>query len=196
MSERFVCVLTWRYISIVYTLSLCCPVWQTASLYVVIAVCQWLNKDNFTFTFMTDVDKSEVKFTTAASSFMPSYPRTEWSEDKSFSYSDWSPVTSAPVGCEVLQWACLSVSLSIHTSQNTMSILHKFSVHVSRGRGSLFLLMIMQYVMHFQFVDGMLWWAHRYNTKYSLDTWLANQTVGKGVVTIVCRIEILKMAEC
>jgi len=33
MSERFVCVLTWRYISIVYTLSLCCPAWQIASLY-------------------------------------------------------------------------------------------------------------------------------------------------------------------
>jgi len=45
MSERFVCVLTWRYISIVYTLSLRCPEWQTASLYVVIAVCHWLNKD-------------------------------------------------------------------------------------------------------------------------------------------------------
>jgi len=44
-SERFVCVLTWRYISTVYTLSLCCPAWQTALLYVVSAVCQWLNKD-------------------------------------------------------------------------------------------------------------------------------------------------------
>jgi len=46
---------------------------------------------------MTDVDKSEVKFIAAASSSTPSYPRTEWSEDKSFGYSDWSLVTSAPV---------------------------------------------------------------------------------------------------
>jgi len=37
---------------------------------------------------------------------------------------------------------------------------------------------------------------HRYNIKYSLDTWLANQTAAKGMVTIVCRIEIRKMAEC
>jgi len=38
--------------------------------------------------------------------------------------------------------------------------------------------------------------VHRYNIKYSLDTWLANQTTAKGVVMIVCRIEIRKMAEC
>jgi len=45
MSERSVCVLTWHYISAVYTLSWCCPAWQTASLYVVIAACQWTIKD-------------------------------------------------------------------------------------------------------------------------------------------------------
>jgi len=33
---------------------------------------------------------------------------------------------------------------------------------------------------------------HRHNIKYSLDTWLANQTTAKAVVTIVCRIEIEK----
>ena len=38
--------------------------------------------------------------------------------------------------------------------------------------------------------------VHRYNIKYSLDTSLANQTAAKGVVMIVCRIEIRKMAEC
>jgi len=37
---------------------------------------------------------------------------------------------------------------------------------------------------------------HRYNIKYSLDTLLASQTAANGVVTIVCRIEIRKMAEC
>ena len=37
---------------------------------------------------------------------------------------------------------------------------------------------------------------HRYHIKYSLDTWFANQTTAKGVVTIVCRAEIRKMAEC
>jgi len=36
-------VLTWHYISIVYTVSLCCPAWQTASWYDVIAVCEWPN---------------------------------------------------------------------------------------------------------------------------------------------------------
>ena len=35
-------------------------------------------------------------------------------------------------------------------------------------------------------------YSHRYNIKYSLDTWLANQTTAKGVVTIVCRVEIRK----
>jgi len=39
-------------------------------------------------------------------------------------------------------------------------------------------------------------YRHRYSIKYSLDTWLANQTIAKGVVTIVCQIEIRKMAEC
>jgi len=38
--------------------------------------------------------------------------------------------------------------------------------------------------------------SHRYNIKYSLDTRLANQTAAKGVVMIVCRTEIGKMAEC
>ena len=37
---------------------------------------------------------------------------------------------------------------------------------------------------------------HRYNIKYSLDTWLANQRAVKGVVTIFCRLEIRKIAEC
>jgi len=40
------------------------------------------------------------------------------------------------------------------------------------------------------------WSNHRYNIKYSLDTWLAIQTPAKGVVRIVCRLEIRKMAEC
>ena len=45
------CVLAWRYINSVHSFSLCCPPWQTASLYVVIAVCRWVSKDGFTFTF-------------------------------------------------------------------------------------------------------------------------------------------------